>query len=49
MLWLPEREIEYGGQSALLSSFQSMTASAQIDVIVQRETLRVLSTHEETR
>jgi len=36
MLWLPEREIVYGGQSALLSSFQSMTDSAQLDVIFQR-------------
>jgi RNA polymerase sigma factor (sigma-70 family) len=49
MLWLPEREIESGGQSALLSSFQSMTDSAQLDVIVQCETLQILSTHEETR
>ena len=49
MLWLPEREIEYGGESALLSSFQSMTNSAQFDVIFQRETLQVLSAHEDTR
>jgi RNA polymerase sigma factor (sigma-70 family) len=49
MLWLPEREVEYGGQSALLSSFQSMTEKAQFDVIFQRETLQVLSTHEQTR
>jgi hypothetical protein len=48
MLWLPEREIEYGGQSALLSSFQSMTNSTQLDVIFQCETLQVLSAHEET-
>ena len=49
MFWLPEREIEYGGQSALLSSFRSTADSAQLDVIVQRETLQVLSTHEDTR
>ncbi len=48
MLWLPEREIVYDGQPALLSSFQSITDSAHLDVIVQRETLQVLDTHENT-
>jgi hypothetical protein len=48
MLWLPEREIEYAGQSALLSSFQSLTDSARFDGVFQRETLRVLGTHEQT-
>jgi RNA polymerase sigma factor (sigma-70 family) len=48
MLWVPEREIEYGGQAALLSSFQSTTDSARIDVVFQRETLRVLGTHQNT-
>ncbi len=48
MLWVPEREIEYGGQPALLSSFQSTTDSARIDVVFQRETLRVLGTHQNT-
>jgi RNA polymerase sigma-70 factor (ECF subfamily) len=49
MLWLPEHEIVYDGQPALQSSFQSMTDSAQLDMILQRDTLQVLSTHEETR
>ena len=48
MLWLPEREIEYDGQSGLVSSFQSMTDSARLDVIFQHETLQVLSVHEDT-
>lgn len=48
MLWLPEREIEYGGQPALLSSFQSTTDSALLDVVFQRETLQVLGAHQDT-
>ncbi len=49
MFWLPEREIVYGGQPALLSSFQSITDSVQLDVIFQRETLHVLSADEYSR
>jgi hypothetical protein len=42
MQWLPPQEIEYDGQPAILSSFQSLDERARIDVISQRETLKVL-------
>jgi RNA polymerase sigma factor (sigma-70 family) len=46
MLWLPEREIDYAGQPALLSGFQSAGDSARLDVVYQRETLKILGIHE---
>ena len=48
MLWLPEREIDYAGQPALLSGFQSAGDSARLDVVYQRETLKILGIHETT-
>lgn len=48
MLWLPEREINYAGQPALLSGFQSTSNSARLDVVYQRDTLKVLGIHETT-
>ncbi len=47
--WLPGGEIEYNGQPSLVSSFQSTTRSAQIDVIFQRDALKVLGIHEQMR
>ena len=47
--WLPGQEIDYAGQPALIGSFQSITESAQLDVIYQRETLHVLGVHENSR
>ncbi len=49
MQWLPPQEIEYDGQSAILSSFQSPGEQARIDVISQRETLKVLKVCEHSR
>ena len=46
MLWRPGDEIEYAGQPALVSSFQSRNDSAQLDLIYQRDTLKILSVHE---
>jgi len=48
MLWLPEREIDYAGQPALHSSFQSATDSSRLDIIYRRDTLRILGIHETT-
>ncbi len=49
MQWLPAREIAYAEQPALISSFQSMRDAAQLDIICQRATLKVLAIHESTR
>jgi hypothetical protein len=48
MFWLPEREITYAGQPALLSGFQSAIDSARLDIIYQSDTLRILGIHETT-
>ena len=48
MLWLPEREIDYAGQPALLSGFQSAVDTARLDIIYHRETLKILGIHETT-
>lgn len=48
MFWLPEREIDYAGEPALLSGFQSADDSARLDIIYQRETLHILGIHETT-
>lgn len=48
MFWLPPREIDYAGQPALLSSFQSYSDSARLDIIYQPETLKILGIHETT-
>ena len=46
MLWLPESAIDYAGQPALLSGFQSASDAARLDIVYQRETLRILGIHE---
>ena len=46
MLWLPERAIDYAGQPALLSGFQSASDAARLDIVYQPETLRILGIHE---
>jgi RNA polymerase sigma-70 factor (ECF subfamily) len=48
VLWLPEREISYAGQPALLSGLQSAGDSARLDIIYQRDTLKILGIHETT-
>jgi RNA polymerase sigma factor (sigma-70 family) len=42
---LPEQEIEVGGATAILTSFQSVTAKARLDVISLRETFEIVSIH----
>jgi RNA polymerase sigma-70 factor (ECF subfamily) len=46
--WLPACEIDYAGQPALLSGFQSSSDSARLDIIYQRATLKILGIHETT-
>jgi RNA polymerase sigma factor (sigma-70 family) len=48
MFWLPAREIDYAGQPALLSGFQSVNDSARLDIAFQRDTLKILGIHETT-
>ncbi|MDQ2715651.1 MAG: RNA polymerase sigma factor [Chloroflexota bacterium] len=45
--WLPGNDIEHEGQPALISSFQSLAEHTRLDVILQRDTLKVLSIHED--
>ncbi|QBD74977.1 sigma-70 family RNA polymerase sigma factor [Ktedonosporobacter rubrisoli] len=40
---LPLREIEHAGQPAFVSSFQSLSANAQLDIIYQQSTLKILA------
>ncbi len=46
MQWLPERAIDFAGRPALVSSFRSMVDAAQLDVIIDQATLKILSIHE---
>lgn len=46
MYWLPAQEIDHGGVPAFVSSFQSATDSARLDVIIHRPTLHVLDIYE---
>lgn len=47
MRWLPERQIEYANQPALLASFQSVTDAVRLNMIFQRETLQLLDFNED--
>ncbi len=42
---LPAREVEAGGVPALVIMFESLTGPTRLDVMVSRETLRVLGTY----
>jgi RNA polymerase sigma factor (sigma-70 family) len=42
---LPERELEAGGVAALVSTLESATGGAKLEVIFARETLRVIGVH----
>lgn len=48
MYWLPSREIDYAGQPALLSGFQSAGCAARLDLVFHSETLKLLGIHETT-
>lgn len=48
MHWLPPREIDYGGQSALLSGFQSSHDAARLDIVYQLGSFNILGIHETT-
>ena len=42
---IPPREIEAGGQSALVASFESVGDNARLDIVISRDTLRLLGIH----
>ena len=42
---LPEREVTAGGHAAIVTSFESVTEQARLDVVSARDTYRVLSIH----
>lgn len=46
MHWLPKREIEFAGRPSFVSSFQSLSNSSQLDVIIDQATFKVLSLSE---
>jgi RNA polymerase sigma factor (sigma-70 family) len=46
MRWLPTQEIDHGGSPAYVSTFQSATDSARLDIIIHRSTLHVLGIYE---
>ncbi len=48
IFWLPEREITYADQPALLSGFQSASSSARLEIILRRESLKILAIHTST-
>ncbi len=43
--WLPEREIEFGGQPAIIAGFESVTGSGLFEVIVADDRYQVLAIH----
>ena len=45
----PDREIEFAGRPAILTSMQSVTHQARLEVIAARDTFEVLSMQEGTR
>jgi hypothetical protein len=42
---LPEREVEAAGRAALVTSFESVTDGARLDVVSARDTYEILSVH----
>ncbi len=46
MFWLPAREIDYAGQPAVLSGFQSAVDAARLEIAYHPETLKILGIHE---
>lgn len=46
---LPEREVEAQGGPALVTTFESVTESARLEIVSSADTLRVLKMHEATR
>jgi RNA polymerase sigma factor (sigma-70 family) len=42
---LPEREVEAAGRAALVTSFESVTDAARLDVVSARDTYEILSVH----
>jgi hypothetical protein len=42
---LPEREVEHNGRAAIVTSFASTTAPAQLDIIAARDTFELLGAH----
>ncbi len=46
---LPERAVEVDGRSALVTTFESVTEIAKLDVISARDTFEVLGVHSASR
>jgi RNA polymerase sigma-70 factor (ECF subfamily) len=42
---LPGRQVEAGGRAAIVTSFESLTAAARIDVVTARDTFEVIGVH----
>jgi RNA polymerase sigma-70 factor (ECF subfamily) len=42
---LPEREVEAAGRAAIVTSFESVTDAARLDVVSARDTYEILSVH----
>ena len=40
---LPARELDYGGRPATLVRFEAVRSAAALDVVLERESLRVLA------
>jgi hypothetical protein len=43
MRFVPEREIDIGGQAAVVSGFESLSDSARLEVVALRDTFEVIS------
>jgi RNA polymerase sigma factor (sigma-70 family) len=43
---LPDREVKTAGASAIVSSFESVTGSARLEVVLARDNLEVIGVHE---
>jgi hypothetical protein len=42
---LPEREVEAAGRPAVVTSFESLTSQARLDIVCTRDTYEVLHVH----
>jgi hypothetical protein len=42
---LPEREIEADGRPALVTGFESIVDAARLDIVIARDSLRLLGVH----
>jgi hypothetical protein len=45
MQLLPEREVEAAGRSAIVTTFQSLTGQARLEVVTARDVFEIISIH----